>query len=385
MNPAALSAGFWQDATPHVAVNPADPGAAEGLAEFALARGLTSTCWFQTSGSEGLPKWVALNKNAFLISARAVNGHFEAGAGDHWLVPLPLHHVGGFAILARAHLAGCRVTLAPGKWQPQAFAECCAGAGITLTSLVPAQVYDLVRQRLPGPDSLRAVMVGGGGMTRELAEAALALGWRVFQSYGMTEAASQIATQPYNSFGPVFDLQSLEVLPHWQVAADSDGTLRLSGPALALGYARRQAEGTWSWEAIEASAGWRTRDQVRLWRHGTRQFLQFVGRGSGWVKILGELVHLQPLQQFVEKAALELGWTVPPVLLARPDARAETRLVLVMEVGTAAAEALMARFNAAHPAWLRIAEVRRIERLPRSELGKVRFSELENWLDSEKF
>lgn len=385
MSHAALSAGFWQDATPHLAVNPADPGAAAGLAELALARGLTATCWFQTSGSEGVPKWVALNKQAFLISARAVNAHFEAGAGDHWLVPLPLHHVGGFAILARAHLAGCRVTLAEGKWQPQAFAERCAAAGITLTSLVPAQVYDLVRQRLPGPDHLRAIIVGGGGMTRELAEAALALGWRVFQSYGMTEAASQIATQPYNTFGPVFDLQALEVLPHWQVAADPDGSLRLSGPALALGYARRLADGTWSWEPIEASAGWRTRDQVRLWRHGTRQFLQFVGRGAGWVKILGELVHLLPLQQFVEKAALELGWTIPPVLLARPDARAETRLILVLEHGAGDADALTARFSAAHPAWLRIAEVRRIERLPRSDLGKVRLSELENWLGGEKF
>ncbi|MEN3943779.1 AMP-binding protein [Prosthecobacter sp. SYSU 5D2] len=325
----------WHSPANHIAVNPSQPDAATGLADFLTSQSLTHLCLFQTSGSTGTPKWVALTKSAFLISAQAVNTHFEVTTDDHWLIALPLHHVGGFSILARAHLSHSRVTQTTAKWQPQDFATLCEKERITLVSLVPAQVHDLVQARIPCPDTLRAAIIGGGAMSQSLADSALALGWRVFQTYGMTEAASQIATQPYNPFGPVFDVQSLEVLPHWQVSTsdsplnscldpsldaldrpldpnlDKGSPLILSGPALSPGYALRTADGTWHWDPIPPT-GLVTRDLVRLWNHGTHQFLQFTGRDSGYIKILGELIHLAPLQEQIETLARQQGWPTPP-------------------------------------------------------------------------
>lgn len=372
----------WHSPENHIAINPAQPEAAEGLDSFALSQGLTGMCFFQTSGSEGTPKWVGLTKQAFLISAAAVNAHFEVTSEDHWLIALPLHHVGGFSILARAHLSGSRVTRTSAKWHPQEFTTLCENEGITLVSLVPAQVHDLVRDRVVCPDSLRAAIVGGGGMTQALADAAMELGWRVFQSYGMTEACSQIATQPYNGFGAVFDVKSLEVLPHWEVSTGTDERLVLRGPALARGYARRSVDGVWDWEAIPPETGLVARDRVRLWNHGTRRFLQFVGRESGYVKILGELVHLAPLQELVENLSLELGWACPPVLVPLPDGRAETRLVLVTEPGEGDSNALTVRFHEVMPPWLRIDENIQIPELPRSELGKIQMEALKRMVSS---
>jgi O-succinylbenzoic acid--CoA ligase len=391
MNAEFSSPEFWGSAANHVAVNPQRPGDADGLIEFAEGLGLRAVCFFQTSGSEGTPKWVALTKAAFHISGNAVNAHFEVTAADRWLVALPVHHVGGFSIHARAFLSGSTVvTWRAQKWEPREFAKVCEEEAITLTSLVPAQVHDLVRGRVPSPDGLRAAIIGGGGMTQTLADAAMVLGWRVFQSYGMTEAASQIATQPYNPFGAVYNVQSLEVLPHWQVAVDEAERLILRGPALALGYARRGVDGVWSWEALDAETGLRTRDLVKLWDHGTRRFLQFVGREANYVKILGELIHLAPLQVRVEQLALGAGWKTLPVIVALPDERRESKLVLVMEAGEGAGEeaaaagsVLVTEFNAVTEPLCHLERVIEVARIPRSSLGKVDTAALQLLLKGE--
>lgn len=369
----------WESSAPLAARAPGLPDEGAGLEPWAAARGLEGLCFFQTSGSEGSPKWVGLHRRAFLASAQAVNAHFESDARDVWLLALPLHHVGGFAILARAHLSGAGMVRLEGKWQPRLFAEACARA--TLASVVPAQVHDLVREKLRCPAGVRAVIVGGGGMTPALAAAALELGWPVCQSYGMTEAASQIATQPWTAHGPAGSVEKLAVLPHWQVEVDDEARLRLRGPALAAGYAQATAEGGWQWLPLDARAGLLTRDHARLWVEEGRQWLTFLGRESGFVKILGELVHLAPLQARVETLAQQLGWPVMPVLAPRPDARAETALVLVCERGCPPPEPLLAAFHAASPPWLRLAGACVLDALPRTPLGKVRQDELRRLLE----
>lgn len=359
-----LPADFWTSEECHIATNPHRREEAHGLAEWAAGQGMRSLCFFQTSGSEGTPKWVALTKDAFLISGQAVNEHFVITADDVWLIALPLHHVGGFAIQARAHLSGSRIVLDESRWHPRSFVDLCAGQGITLVSLVPAQVHDLVREKLRCPPGVRAAIVGGGGMSRDLARAARELGWPVFQSYGMTEAASQIATQPRSE---TVDHESLQVLPHWQVRTDDQSRLALSGPALARGYASRQSDGGWQWQSLGPELV--TRDRVRHWELGGTHWLAFVGRESGFIKILGELIHLAPLQARLESLALAQGVAHLPVIVPLPDQRRESRLVLVVEDDAAAA--LLAPFNAATEPLCQISEIVRISKIPRSPLGKL--------------
>lgn len=359
-----LPADFWDRDENHIAVNPHHPEQAAGLAEFAEGQGMRR-CFFQTSGSEGRPKWVGLSKEAFLTSAAAVNRHFEVTAADRWLIALPMHHVGGFSILARVHLSGSSWVQETGRWDPRGFPALCERAGTTLVSLVPAQVHDLVQAGLRGPAGLRVAIVGGGGMSAEVAVAARDLGWPVFQSYGMTEAASQIATQPLRAAGESFG--ELEVLPHWQVRQLESGQLIISGPALAEGYALREDDGCWQWLPLGREMV--TRDHVRLWTASGRHWLSFLGRESGFVKVLGELIHLAPLQERLDALALKHRLDHRPVIASVPDARRECRLVLVAENVTAAV--LLEALNDGSAPLCHLSEVVIVPQIPRTELGKV--------------
>lgn len=376
--PAALLPPSWFSEENHIALNPTRSEEAFELAPWADQIGLRGLAFFQTSGSESLPKWVGLPKHAFEISAQAVNAHFEVTSEDHWLIALPLHHVGGFSILIRAHLSGSQVTHTSSKWQPQAFADLCEQAAITLVSLVPTQVHDLVTHQIPCPPRLRAAIIGGGGMTQALADAARALGWPVFQSYGMTESASQIATQTYHPGQRGLDVAVLEVLPHWQLRTDATQRLLLSGPALAKGYALRDATGHWTWQPIP-STGLLTRDRVSLWDHGTQRCLSFLGRESGYVKILGELVHLAPLQAQLETLSLRLNCRKRATLIPLADPRRGCSLVLLAE-DAAEAERLKAAHNDASPPLLHVEQILLLDPIPTTDLGKGNISALIQWL-----
>lgn len=371
---------FWQSGRLHLALAPGE-AAPDGLAEMALARtDMAGLCYFKTSGSEGVPKWVGLSREGMLTSARAVNAHLESTSQDRWLIALPTHHVGGCSILARCHASRAAWTFLEGKWDAARFADQCAVEGITLVSLVPTQVYDLVAARLPAPDTLRAIVVGGGGMNRDVALRALELGWPVLQSFGMTETASQIATEPLEHLRAGFDPDSLEVLSCWQLGTDETDRLTVRGDALAKGYMVLR-DGAWQWEPIDADVGLATRDRVQIWHHGTRQFLRFLGREASFVKVLGELVSLPELQARLERLCLEEGMAPAScVIWPVADERQETRLVLVGEAGEAVLEKLRVRFNAEAPGFQRLGGVRRLELIPRTALGKVNRGRLETLL-----
>ena len=126
--------------------------------------------WILTSGTTTLNqyKWVALKKKAFLASAKAVNEHIAATDKDIWLNVLPTFHVGGLAVWARAYLSHASVVVCSGNWDPHKFIHKLEKNNITLTSLVPAQLYDLVYSELQCPPSVRVIFIGGGALSEEL-------------------------------------------------------------------------------------------------------------------------------------------------------------------------------------------------------------------------
>jgi O-succinylbenzoic acid--CoA ligase len=325
-----------------------------------------------------------------------VNHHLEVTPQDRWIIALPLYHVGGFSILARCHASGSTYFHMSERWTPHRFTNSCYQEKVTLASLVPAQVYDLVKAGLQAPPGLRAVVVGGGALAKDLGERALGMGWPVLQSYGMTEACSQIATEPVDHLHSGFDPDSLEVLPNWEVQVNDGGTLTVRGPALASGYAvkhkevdahpegRRNREHSfpaWTWVPLDPERGLVTRDHVQLWWHGTRQFLRFIGRHSSFVKVLGELVNLAALQARLEGAAMASGLAFgSAVIFPVPDERKETRLLLVGAHSQEKLDALRQEFNNLSIGCERLDESRVVSALPRTPLGKLDMGELKKLL-----
>jgi O-succinylbenzoic acid--CoA ligase len=333
-------------------------------------------CLFLTSGTTSTPKWVALEKRALLHSARVVNAHYDITQNDHWFLALPIHHVGGFSILARAYLSGSQVTCSQAKWNPKAFLESLLESDSTVTSIVPTQLYDLVSTNAQPPSHLRLTLVGGGRIQTDLFKKALALGWPICATYGMTEAASQIASQPLDH-DRLDDPDTLEVLPHWHTHTDPNNSLIIQGPSLAKGYVT-VTESQSTWEPINPSTGLQTSDQVRLRIDGTRTFLQFLSRHDNVIKILGELVSIESLEQRLSQL---LPPSFPPfAIVPKPDARRENRLLLVIESPDSAfpsiLTSILADFHTQIAPFEHIDEIKTLPRFSRTELGKLSRSRL---------
>ncbi len=374
MTPAALvTRSFWIETTPFAAGN--FPVKVPALPE------LRGHVLFETSGSSGTPKWIALSKTALLASAAAVNRHLEVTQDSRWGLALPLHHVGGFGVAARAYEAGCRFVRFDWRWDAAAFAAWLAENEVTHTSLVPTQVHDLVQARVQARSSLRAVVVGGGHLDVEIGRAARALGWPVLASYGMTEAASQIATQDFAALEHPYQAAPMPLLPIWRTETAPDGRLRIAGPALFSGKLRRDV-GMWVFEP--RTADWhQTEDRVGI----EDGFLTPLGRADSLVKVLGELVDPEAVER--QLAALSGGALDPGsfVVVAVPDARTEHRLVPVFD---ASADASVIRdVLSAHakqePGFRRLDPAVTFDPFPRSPLGKPLRAEIaarisaQNW------
>jgi O-succinylbenzoic acid--CoA ligase len=356
--------GFWVARQPHAAGG--FPGAIPRLA------GLDGHVIFATSGSSGTPKWLAISKQSLLISAAAVNRHLQVSSDSCWGLALPLGHVGGCGVVARAFEAACRIRQFSDRWQAPAFQAWLGQHAVTHTSLVPAQVHDIIAAGLTAPPSLVAIVVGGGQLAARAGHAARALGWPVLASYGMTEAGSQIATQNLAALGSAYQPAPLPVLPIWQTRVSDQGQLSIAGPALFSGSLVREGA---TWLFAPRPDKWHlTSDRVDL----TDNQLTPRGRMDAMVKVLGELVD----PEAIEGELLELanGALLPGcfAIAALPDERAGHRLVPVFEAGVdpARATTVLNAYQNQAPGFRRLQNPVVIACLPRGPLGKLCRGEL---------
>jgi o-succinylbenzoate---CoA ligase len=169
-----------------------DRSAAEDLSPLELDPDALHTVLF-TSGSTGTPKPVELTYANHLASARASAANIGVEPSDRWLGVLPVHHVGGLAILLRSAIYGT-AAIVHERFEPEAAKRSLESGEATLVSLVPTQLQRLADAGLEAAPELRGALLGGGPVPRELLAWAAERGLPVLQTYGMTESASQIAT-----------------------------------------------------------------------------------------------------------------------------------------------------------------------------------------------
>ena len=318
---------------------------------------------FATSGSTGNPRFIALSKQALLVSAGAVNAHCKVNRDSVWGLCLPWWHVGGFGVIARAYASHCPLSCMPDRWNAVSCASWLQAHQVTHLSLVPTQLHDLVVAGLPCPASLQMVIVGGGRLEPALACAAQKLGWPILVSYGMTEAGSQIATQDPATLRQSFSLEPLPLLPHWHVRIDDEQKISIAGPALFHGELYAEGEG---WRYQQRQGEWyETQDCGIL----VENRLLITHRADSLVKVLGELVN--PFA--IEAKLCELGLPVGKfAVIPMADDRQQHRLVLVHEdlTDSIVADALSLHHQTC-PGYERLSEPIRLSDFPRSSLGKI--------------
>jgi o-succinylbenzoate---CoA ligase len=146
-----------------------------------------------TSGTTGRPTAVSLTHRNHTASAIASAWNLGVHPDDRWLGVLPLFHVGGLAVLLRSALYGTAAVLHD-SFDVERVKNGFESGEVTLASLVPTMLRRLVDAGLGETPALRAVLLGGGPVPRDLLEWSAEHGFPALQTYGMTQTSSQIAT-----------------------------------------------------------------------------------------------------------------------------------------------------------------------------------------------
>lgn len=340
-----------------------------------------------TSGSTAVDgdvvRLVALSAEAFLASASAVNAHLEVTRRDVWAHALPMFHVGGLGILARASLSGSRVVPAiHEKWNARHFHATVVAERATLGALVPSQVHDLVEEGLSAPPSMRAIVVGGARLDPGLYAAALDLGWPCLPSYGMTETCSQVATADPHSMSRTCPAV-LPVLSHANVRIGAGGRIHVRAASLLTGYVTLDLPAGAARFDDPKQDGWLvTEDLGRV--HGGG--IEVLGRAVDSVKVLGELVDLVAVEAAVGRWIADDGeWRtqvadIAIAAVSHPRSGAALVLAVVPAPGVPASAIRTDRLGEALGGVLRgvekPAEIRAVASIPRTPLGKVQRARL---------
>lgn len=367
----------WENSQSLVLLNDRWPVSETAALQYLSERfHLDSHLWIASSGSSAKDlrsvKLIALGKRAFLKAAEAANHHLQSHSKDIWLNSLPLFHVGGLSIYARAHLSKAQVFDFMGGWNARNFSNQIDEQKITLTSLVPSQVFDLVDQEIHAPSSLRGIIVGGGPLAEDLYQKALALGWPVLPSFGMTECCSQVATAELESLET--KNPRLKVLSHIKVDLDQNGFLKLKSESLLTGFAQwKEDEAVWI--DPKQDAWFISEDKVKL----ENGFLIPAGRGQHYIKILGEGVSLFRLQEIFDKIVREedpTNWQ-SYALVAVPDARMGNKIVMAHATTDPSRTLLIEnKYNSQVLSFEKIQQNISVSQIPRSDLGKIKYEQL---------
>lgn len=361
----------WHDDISHVMLNPLMPDHIKEQLLHAVEpyQDLKGHLWISSSGTENFPKMIALSKKAFLTCAQAVNEHFEITNEHIWLNILPLFHTGGLGIHARAFLSGSPLfDFSEKKWDPHKFVDRLKELNISFSSLTSTHVYDLVQEGLKPPESLQAIIVGGGALSEPLHEKAYNLGWPLHRSYGMTETCSQVAT----ALHPHPKTQ-LVILNHVQMRFDADEFIEIKSEALLTGYVHgNDPERVFIDPKVD---GWyKTQDKGVI----LADFLQIYGRGSNFMKIGGENINFSDLEIAWEGVRVKHRCHKDAVLIDIPDDRLGKKICLAVVEdlkGVDFAPMIDDFYKQVLPI-AKIREVIYVEKIPRTQLYKVQREEL---------
>lgn len=169
-----------------------------------------------TSGSTGEPKVIRLYKKDMRLSAIATNDFFGLGVGARYVCPMDFRFVGAKMMYVRAQMSRGELVEAPvsRKFEFDGFAD--------LLAVTPAQVDAILRDK-DMAQRIRCLIIGGGALSQDRAEAIIKCGIRAYITYGMTETASHIALSSVGN-------TDYTVLPGIEISVDHRGCLVVDMP-----------------------------------------------------------------------------------------------------------------------------------------------------------
>ncbi len=291
-----------------------------------------------TSGSTGDPKPVTLPKHWLTGSARLTADWLGLAPGSMAWLPLPSTGIGGKMMIIRSLALGWHL-----HWQaPSAAPEVPRDLSVDIAAVTPMQLHGM---SAASRSRIKNTLVGGAGITDSLKQHVHGSPSRLISTYGMTETCSHVAACEWTS---ATETMVYRALPGVRFSTDDRSCLVIDAAHL-------------DHQTVV------TNDVVDL--AGDNHFT-FLGRydeviNSGGVKVFPSVVE--------ERLAALVS--VPVVVHGVPDDRLGSRVVITFEDtpwSPERAEALLQRTKELLPAHSCPKEIRFVEQLERTPLGKIK-------------
>lgn len=339
-----------------------------------------------TSGSTGSPKLVRQSYRNIQANAESIVKYLELDSKERPITTLPMNYTYGLSIINSHLLVGATILLTNATLMEKKFWDFFNYHNATSFGGVP-YTYEILkklrffRMNLP---SLRTMTQAGGKLSpilhKEFAEYAKQQGVKFFVMYGQTEATARMAYLPheralekYGSMGIAIPQGKLWIRDedgNEIVEPDVVGELIYEGPNVTLGYAICAADLN---KSDERNGILETGDMARRDLDG---FLYITGRKKRFLKIFGNRVNLDEIEQLVKSKYAELDCACAGfddelhIFVDDNDDTNQKNIVMYLSTKTGLNPIAF--------------HIRYMEHIPKNESGKTLYSKLDEKLTAER-
>ena len=288
-----------------------------------------------SSGSTGSPKGIIHTHSSLLAGAQASASRLQLTSDDHWLVCIPVSHVGGFSVIARALHTSAALTLHPAF--DAVAVEQALKSGVTHTSLVATALSRI------DTSLFRTILLGGSSAPDNLPS-------NVIATYGMTETGGGVV---YN--GQPLDNVEIKIV---------DGEIFLRCPMLMRAYRDDQT--------ISITDGWYATGDIgeidengKLSVRGRQSDMIITGGENVWPSVVEYSLTSHPLvNQVVVRGMPDTTWGQRVVAYVVLNDAAQTPEVKLLSD-------LREHVKQTLPAFCAPQQIVVLAEIPRTSLGKV--------------
>ena len=288
-----------------------------------------------SSGSTGSPKGIIHTHSSLLAGAQASASRLQLTSDDHWLVCIPVSHVGGFSVISRALHIGAALTLLP-AFDVAAVQEA-AKNGATHASLVATALSRI------DASLFRTILLGGSSAPDNLPS-------NVIATYGMTETGGGVV---YN--GQPLDNVEIKIV---------DGEIFLRCPMLMRAYRDDQT--------ISITDGWYATGDIgeidengKLSVRGRQSDMIITGGENVWPSVVEYSLASHPIvNQVVVRGMPDTTWGQRVVAYVVLNDAAQTPEVKLLSD-------LREHVKQTLPAFCAPQQIVVLADIPRTSLGKV--------------
>ncbi|MGI9389693.1 MAG: acyl--CoA ligase [Boseongicola sp.] len=333
-----------------------------------------------TSGTTSRPKIVPLLQSNVAASACHIRDHLALSASDRCLNVMPLFHIHGLIASISASLAaGASVWCAPG-FDALKFFGWMSEARPTWFTAVPTMHQAILSRadrstEIVKANPLRFIRSSSASLPPQVfSTLAKTFKSPVIESYGMTEAAHQMASNPLPPREQKPGAVGIEAGPLVRIADETEnrlvsgiGEIVISGPNVTPGYESNPEANAKSFFEIESRRWFRTGDQGALDDEG---YLRLTGRLKEIINRGGEKI--SPLE--VDELLMDHPAVQQCVAFACPHQKLgeEVAAAIVLREGMSASETEIREFASERAADFKVPrKIVILEEIPKGATGKM--------------